>query len=287
MSRDCNYETLYGTRYYWLDEKKTTELYSVNQPITQIAKTLQSAYDEQYTDKMTEWRELCGKYKAANILKVCRNHKFTKVLECGAGEGSILKFLDASGIFPELHAIEISDTGVLQIQKRKLQRLKEVKKFNGYEIPYSDKEFDMVYCSHVIEHVEHPRILLREIKRISRFQVFEIPLDYSIGVDKNVKHFLSYGHINLYTPSLFKFLLKSEGYEIINDILTHTDKEVIRFNWYKNMNLEKTIKRERALRLDSFRKLLRRMKLGKNRYSEYGYSAYTCLAKGIGDLKIF
>jgi ubiquinone/menaquinone biosynthesis C-methylase UbiE len=259
----------------------------VNQPITQVAKTLQSAYDEQYTDKMTEWRELGGKYKAANILKVCRNHKFTNVLECGAGEGSILKFLDASGVFPEIHAIEISDTGVHQIQNRNLQRLKEVKKFNGYEIPYSDKEFDMAYCSHVIEHVEHPRILLREIKRISRFQVFEIPLDYSVGVDEQVKHLLSYGHINIFTPSTFKFLLKSEGYEIINETLTHSDKELIRFNWYKNMNLDKTLKREVLLQSYPFRNFLRRMKLGSKHYKEYGYSAYTCLAQGVGELKIF
>lgn len=259
----------------------------MNQPITQVTKTLQSAYDEQYTDKMTEWRELGGKYKAENILNLCKNHKFTKVLECGAGEGSILKFLDASHVFSELHAIEISDTGIQQIKKRNLGGLKEVKKFNGYEIPYSDKEFDMVYCSHVIEHVEHPRILLREIKRVSKFQVFEIPLDYSIGVDENVKHFLSYGHINIYTPSLFNFLLKSEGYEIINDILTHTNKEVIRFSWYKNLKRKKTITNELALQLGSFLKLMRRIKLGKKRYRENGYSAYTCLTKETGDLKIF
>lgn len=259
----------------------------MNQPIIEIAKTLQSAYDEQYTDEMTEWREIGGRYKAENILNVCRNHKFSKILECGAGEGSVLKFMDASGVFQELYAIEVSGTGVSQIQKRHLSRLIEVRKFNGYEIPYSDKEFDMVYCSHVIEHVEHPRILLRELKRVSNFQVFEIPLDYSIEVDRDVKNFLSYGHINIYTPSLFKFLLKSEGYEIINDIMTHTDKEVIRFNWYKNMRLEKTLKRELILKLYFLRNLLRRIRLGKSRNRENGYSAYTCLAKGSGELKIF
>jgi ubiquinone/menaquinone biosynthesis C-methylase UbiE len=271
-----------------LDERQADreELYSVNYPISQVAETLQAAYDQQYTDKMTEWRELGGKYKAWNILNVCRNHRFAKVLECGAGEGSILKFLDASGIFQELHAIEISDSGVRQIQKRNLRTVREVRKFDGYQIPYADNEFDMAYCSHVIEHVEHPRILLRELKRVSRFQVFEIPLDYSIGVDKKVKQFLSYGHINIYTPSLFKFLLKSEGFEIIDDILTHTNTEVIRFNWYKNMKLKKTIIRELRLRLDLFRRLLRRIRLGKSRYRENGYTHYTCLARGIGDLKI-
>ena len=85
---------------------KIERILNVNQEITQISKTLQSAYDEQYTDKMTEWREIGGKYKAANILNVCKNHEFSKVLECGAGEGSILKFLDESGsdsFFPKKH----------------------------------------------------------------------------------------------------------------------------------------------------------------------------------------
>ena len=252
-----------------------------------VGKTLQSAYDEQYTDAMTEWREIGGKYKADNILKVCKDHTFSKVLECGAGEGSILKYLDRYGEFSELFAIEISDSGVSQILKRNLQRLKEVKKFDGYQIPYSDKEFDMVYCSHVIEHVEHPRILLRELKRVSRCQVFEIPLDYSNGIDRNVEHLLSYGHINVYTPSLFKFLLKSEGYEIISEHLSHIDGEVVRFNWYRNMNLKKTFFRELKLNLHPLLKIFKQITHGKSRYNEFGYSAYTCLAKGVGELKIF
>ncbi len=259
----------------------------MKQPITHIAKTLQSSYDELYTDGMAEWREIGGKCKAANILKVCGNLTFDKVLECGAGEGSILKFLDASGAFSELYAIEISDSGLNQIRKRNLAKLKEARKFNGYEIPYADNEFDLAYCSHVIEHVEHPRILLREIKRISEFAVFEIPLDYSVGVDKNLAHFLSYGHINIFTPSTFKFLLKSEGYEIINEIFTHTTKEVIRFSWYKNMKLTKTLKRELFLHMYPVLNYLKKMKLGNKLYQETGYSAYTCLAKRVGELKIF
>ena len=119
----------------------------MSQPIIKVSKSLESAYNELYTDKMTEWRELGGKYKASNILNVCRNHTFAKVLECGAGEGSILKFLNESGKFCELYAIEISNTGCIQIAKRELERLKEVKKFDGYEIPYKDKEFDLVICS--------------------------------------------------------------------------------------------------------------------------------------------
>jgi ubiquinone/menaquinone biosynthesis C-methylase UbiE len=259
----------------------------VNDQSIEVAKTIQAAYDEQYDDRMTEWRELGGKYKAANILNVCKGYRFSKVLDCGAGEGSVLNALNRSSAFSDLYAIEISDSAIAQINKRELKKLKEVKKFNGYEIPYSDKEFDMVYCSHVIEHVEHPRILLREIQRVSEFQVFEIPLDYSIEVDEKVDHFLSYGHISVYTPSLFKFLLKSEGYEIVAEVLAKMDNEVLRFNMYKNMGLEKTMMREIVLNLRPFRDFLKRVKLGKKHYKEYGYSTYTCLTKGGASLSIF
>jgi ubiquinone/menaquinone biosynthesis C-methylase UbiE len=252
-----------------------------------VSTTLRSAYAEQYTDQITEWRELGGKYKAENIVAVCKGHPFTRVLDCGAGEGAILKHLDAANVFPELHAIEISDSGIAQIEKRRLASLKEVKKFDGDHIPYTDKYFSMAFCSHVIEHVEHPRMLLRELKRVSEFQVLEVPLDYSRQVDRQVEHFLSYGHINIYTPSLFKFLIKSEGYEILAERLSHTPAEVERYSWYHNLKLKKTFLRELTLRLRPALRLRSRLLRGKSWYEEYAFSAYTCLAKGTGELKIF
>jgi ubiquinone/menaquinone biosynthesis C-methylase UbiE len=171
----------------------------MNSSITSVGKTLQSAYDEQYTEAMTQWREIGGKQKASNILSVTAGNEFSKVLECGAGEGSILMHLDKANRFDELYAIEISDSGVFQIKKRNLKSLKEVKKFNGYEIPYPDKHFGLAYCSHVIEHVEHPRLLLRELMRVSAYQVFEIPLDYCTNIDRDFQKILSTG-MSISTP---------------------------------------------------------------------------------------
>ena len=259
----------------------------MDQTIDKVGKTLQSAYDEMYTDDISEWRELGGKHKARNIISVCAGKTFRTVLECGAGEGSILKSLDHFGAFGQLHAVEISDSGIAQIRKRNIASLADVKKFNGYEIPYPDKAFDMAYCSHVIEHVEHPRLLLRELGRVSHFQVFEIPLDYSIGADRNVQQFLSYGHINMYTPTLFRFLLKSEGYDVLAERLTITAPDVIRFNWYRNQGRKKSLFNELKIRALPLRNALKKIRYGKRRYAEYGYSAYTCLAKCSGELKIF
>ncbi|MHB8059882.1 MAG: class I SAM-dependent methyltransferase [Gaiellaceae bacterium] len=259
----------------------------MNRQIVSIASTLQSAYDEQYSDATTGWRECGGKYKADNILRVCAGRSFSKVLECGAGEGSILKFLDARGAFAQLYAVEISKSGIAQIQKRNLATLAEVKKFDGYEIPYPDKYFDMAYCSHVIEHVEHPRIILREIRRVSNYQVFEIPLDYSPNVDEAIEYYLAYGHINIYTPSLFKFLLKTEGYEVLRERFSHLASEVLRYVPDGEGKHKPSIIREMMIRGRPLRNGIKRALYGRKRYREYGFSAYTCLTRNVGELKIF
>src|SRR5437016_5795479 len=101
-----------------------------------IAPTLQAAYDEQYTDDSAPWRELCARYKADNIEAVCSGKKFQRVLECGAGEGAILSFLNGDKFCSELTALEISDSGLHHIRKRQIPALREAAKFDGYNIPY-------------------------------------------------------------------------------------------------------------------------------------------------------
>jgi ubiquinone/menaquinone biosynthesis C-methylase UbiE len=193
---------------------------------TDAKSNLAESYNKQYGKSTNVWRSINGKGKAENIVNISKGHTFQKVLEVGAGEGSILYWLEQFNFSQNLYALEISQSGVEQIQNKKLKTLQEVKLFDGYQIPYEDNEFDLVICSHVIEHVEFPRMLLREIKRVSKYQVFEIPIDFSFSVDKRIKLFLSYGHINIYYPSLFRFLLLSEGFEILADKPGFYSKEV-------------------------------------------------------------
>ena len=77
-------------------------------------------------------------------------------------------------------------------------------------------------------------MLLREIKRVSKYQIFEVPIDFSFNVDNKLKFFLSYGHINIYTPSLFRFLIKSENLEVLSDINHLYDNEVLNYIFKKN-----------------------------------------------------
>jgi len=192
---------------------------------------LQKVYDEEYDRDYTlkQWREMGGKYKARNIRDLCTAVPKNKVLEVGAGEGGILMWLDQMKFSPEMHALEISKTGIHQIEERKLPSVKEARQFDGYHIPYDTGYFDLAILFHVLEHVEHPRLLLREIKRVARYVIIEVPCDFSFDVDKKTDLYLSYGHINVFSSGLVRFLLQSEGFEILNDKLQITPFEVMKF----------------------------------------------------------
>lgn len=250
-----------------------------------LSTDVRNAYNDFYLGLDEQWRMLGAKYKALNIIEVCSGHKFKKVLEVGAGDGSILQHLDARNIFPEIHALEISESGADQIVSRKLKHLKSVHVFDGYHIPFADDEFDLVILSHVLEHVEFERMLLREIKRVSKHLVIEVPCDYRYGIDKRMKHFLDYGHINMYTPSSLRFLLQSEGFELLADKISMIEPEVTKFNVFMNQKKPKNLFSTLRIDVEYLVKRLISLLSGSKRHESFA-NAYTILLKKNGDLDI-
>ena len=200
----------------------------------QASGKIKEAYSNQYNKSMSVWRTTGAKYKAKNIIELSKMIKFESVLEVGCGDGSILYWLSKWNFSGNLNAIEISESGVEMVKSKDIEHLKEVLIFDGYKIPYENNHFDLVICSHVMEHVEHERLLLREIRRVSKYQIFEVPIDFSFSVDKKLKHYLSYGHINIYTPALFRFLLLSENFGIIKDKCHLYNDEVLHLIFANN-----------------------------------------------------
>lgn len=243
-----------------------------------LSNNVKSAYNQFYQQNDDAWRMLGAKSKAKNIIEVCSTLKPNKLLEVGAGDGSILHFLNEWNFGKELYALEIADTGVEFIKKRNLQNLVEVKSFDGYQIPYEDDSFDLVILAHVLEHVEHERVLLRELKRVAKHIVVEVPLDYRFGVDKRMKHFLNYGHINMYTPTSLRFLLQSEGLEIVADKTSLTPTETTRFNEFINRKRKKSIFKTAKIELEYHLKSFFGTFLGKKKQEQFA-NAYTVLTK--------
>ena len=252
-----------------------------------VTNNIAEAYNDFYTGNEVEWRMLGAKSKARNIVEVCKDIKPRKVLEVGAGDGSILHYLDEWKFAEELYALEIAESGVSIIQKRNLDSVKEVKSFDGYTIPYADNTFDLIILAHVLEHVEHERVLIRELKRVAKHLVIEVPLDYRFGVDKRMKHFLDYGHINMYTPTLIRFLLQSEGLEIMAEKTSLTPVQTIKFCEFNVLKKQKSFVRVLKIELEyNIKKTVGRI-LGKHKTEQFG-NAYTVLTKtSTQNLQIF
>jgi ubiquinone/menaquinone biosynthesis C-methylase UbiE len=246
-----------------------------------ISGNVKDAYDEFYQQHDEAWRMMGARYKAEHIVAVCKGKTFNRVLEVGAGDGSILKYLADVNFAPEYHAVEISASGVEHIKARAITNLKSVQEFDGYRLPFDDNSFDLVILSHVLEHVEHERILLREIKRVALHTVIEVPLDYRAGVDKRIKHFMAYGHINVYTPTSLRYLLRTEGFDVISDLSSLISPEVTRFNTYINQQKKQSVTTDIKISLEYAVKNTLSNLFGENTRERFA-NAYTILLKKAG-----
>ena len=190
---------------------------------------LQAAYDSYYEDGTSEWRALGAKYKADNIINMTVGIPHNTVLDIGAGEGAVSAMLLQREFCPEVSCLEISDTGVKAIENRNLSRVVDVRKFDGYSIPYRNKTFDLAIASHVLEHVEHERVFLYEAKRVAKYVFIEVPLEDTFRMPKNYKANKE-GHVNFYNFRTIRHLLQSSGFEVLDQRLLPHSLEVHKYS---------------------------------------------------------
>lgn len=172
-------------------------------------------YSDYYLDgQVAEKRAIAAKQSIGHIKQVAADYKFQSVIDIGAGEGSVLAELADNDFAPNLAAVELSRSGIDAIRARRIKSLAAADQFDGYSIPHPDKTFDLGLAIHVLEHVEHERMFLREAKRVSRKLYVEVPLELTNDLGKSIRASGPYGHINFYTPGSFENLLKTCGLKV-------------------------------------------------------------------------
>ena len=193
-----------------------------------ISYHLQYNYDDYYQHEDPEWRRLGALGKVDNLVSLCADLPHGSILEIGAGDGSLLQRLSELNFGAELHALDISPSGVAAIQNKDIPRLAGCQVFDGYRIPYESDRFDRAVLSHVIEHVEHPRQLLYEASRIARHVFVEVPLEDTLRLSRDFVPD-AVGHINFYSPKTIRRLAQSCGLPVIRQIVSTPPKETYRY----------------------------------------------------------
>lgn len=133
-----------------------------------------------------------------------------RVLDIGFGFGLILFALDRSN---KIAGIELASTAVEQAKQLAAKKGYEGARFLEYSgtgpLPLEDASFDLILCSHVLEHVPDDRFLLGEIKRLLApdGKVF-------LNVPINEEHFNDPNHVRKYTTDGFVRLLAESGFEL-------------------------------------------------------------------------
>lgn len=172
-----------------------------------------------------EWRRIGAIPKVDNIIKLCGDISHDSILEVGAGEGSVVSRLDETGFATDLYALDISESGIERIKQRNIPSMRECQLYDGYQIPYADNQFDIVILSHVIEHLEYPRLLIREASRVGKSLVVEVPLEHTLKLPQDFV-FNRVGHINVYTPQTIRHLLQSCNLMVLKQVVTVHSKDV-------------------------------------------------------------
>lgn len=213
---------------------------------TRVGSDLKRKYNGYY-DGASEWRRLGSIDKIRNLQDLCAGRSFRDVIEVGAGEGSCLARLDEVGFAPNLYGLEISASGVRAIEVRRLTSLREVQVFDGYSAPYPDKCFDLAIASHVLEHVEHERLFLRELKRIASLVFIEVPLEDTLRIAVSLDNEI--GHINFYRRETLLALLESVGLRPLRWLVSDYSLAVGTFHAGLAKGIARQIIRRSALRL--------------------------------------
>jgi SAM-dependent methyltransferase len=180
--------------------------------VSNVSSHLSELYEDYYRPDAFEdlKRDLAARDSVDQIVRL-GGAELGRTLDVGAGEGAVSTEIDRRGLASEIVAVEISQSGIKRILERGLPSLGSAQLFDGYKLPFAEQSFDSAVCAHVIEHVEHERLFLRELARVAKRLYLVAPLEG--GARGRI--YRGMGHINYYHPLTLLNLIETSGFSIV------------------------------------------------------------------------
>ena len=134
------------------------------------------------------------------------------VLDAGCGEGFVVDYLARRDADLRIVGVDLSAAAVDYAQAHFGDRAR-FRTGSVYKLPFSDRSFDTVLCSEVLEHLDDPDRAVEELKRVARKAVLiTVPhepyfqwlnsLGRRLGINPDA------GHVNFWTAATFEVFIR-------------------------------------------------------------------------------
>jgi SAM-dependent methyltransferase len=174
------------------------------------------------------------------------------LLDVGGGAGLILGAISSyiekkHNISVNKYALDLSP-GALEIQKQRNPDLKKALNEDICMTSLGDKEIDLTLLIDLLEHVTNPVKALEEVRRISNYAIFKVPLDgFLIGRIWNFikrgeprrQAIQSVGHINIYTYGSLRNRIQNHTGQILDCYFTNVYEYYLNSQYYKGRQSRK------------------------------------------------
>lgn len=198
-------------------KKKEVRRRDVNQKMDQTTTNF-----EKHTSKNPLKKFLIDNYNK-NLLSIISPLDVKNVLDAGCGEGFVLNLLYQYKIGRELEGVEFADEAI-NIGK-KIHPYLNLKRGSIYALRSSDRYYDIVLCTEVLEHLEEPEKALKEIERVAKkYVLITVPHEPWWTLFNFTKWGMDIGHINHWSgKGIERFIKRNSNLKII--------KKVYSFPW--------------------------------------------------------
>jgi len=165
-----------------------------------------------------------GYLRYVRALELVKIESGDKILDIGCKHACLCDILTKREMHCDYYGIDISDKVINHVKdKRGVFKVCDVMN----ELPFEKEQFDYVFCLELLEHVENPTFLLREIHRIITKKgalLLSVPNPYNwASIFANIMKLSGReGHIHSFTFRDLETLLKFTGFSIKKRIGTYT-----------------------------------------------------------------
>jgi SAM-dependent methyltransferase len=167
------------------------------------------------------WRELGAVIKANHVAKLIERSGIDApdvVVELGCGDGAVLAELGRRKIGGTRVGLDISSSGIRMASNR--PEVAQARVFDGRHIIAADGEYDLAIATHVLEHVPQPDLLLREMLRVARAAIVEVPLERNLSARRPAARVASEaaGHLHRFTARRIRAMIADAGWRVEGEI---------------------------------------------------------------------